>query len=66
MINNKTITEMYERVCKDSGYKLDMQKAATLTASVLKISPLEVWIGVGSVDKMIQIASGDQKGNDCV
>jgi hypothetical protein len=32
--------------------------AAIFTANVLNIAPLEVWIAIGSMDTMMQIANG--------
>jgi hypothetical protein len=54
----ETIQQMFVRVCRDSGFKLDTMRAATLAARVLGISPLEIWIALPSLNVMDQIAAG--------
>ena len=58
MVERKLIKEIYIRVCKDSGYGLDIYRAAALTGRILKIHPLEVWMVVGTIDVMEEIATG--------
>jgi hypothetical protein len=52
------IQNFYVRVCEDSRFKVDWLTAACLTASAFKIHPIQVWIAVGTVDTMEEIALG--------
>lgn len=56
--SRKFVQDTFIRVCKDSGYKMDMVRAAQFTASVLDISSLEVWIHMGDMDNMERVANG--------
>ncbi len=49
--------DVYIRVCKDSGYKLDSIQAATLAGKVLGCHPLEIWTAM-DFDLMERIANG--------
>lgn len=58
MTDRKTITDLYVRVCRDSGHRIGWIQAAHLVAGILKISALQVWIAVGSLDAMQRVADG--------
>jgi len=58
-MERKTITDLFIRTCKDSGFQLPYDQAAALTAGVLKISPMEVWVACGTLDTMQRIATGE-------
>lgn len=51
------IVDVYVRVCKDSGFGLDLVQAAQLTAAVLDIHQLQVWIAIDT-DNMRRLADG--------
>jgi hypothetical protein len=57
-VTKELIHELYHRNCKDTGYKMDYIKAAIFTASVLKISPLQIWMAFPCLDVMDQVAKG--------
>lgn len=58
MHGRNTITLAFIRVCRDSQFKLEFERAAALAAGTLGISPLEVWVACGSMEDMRQIAAG--------
>lgn len=55
---DRTIRDLFIRVCRDAGYHSDGVKAAILTAKVFGISPLQVWCAVGSLETMHRLADG--------
>lgn len=57
MIDRKLRQDIYLRVCKDSGYQLDMVDAAILAADVIGCHPLDIWMAL-DIDNMIRIADG--------
>ena len=59
MTDRKAITDLYVRLCRDSNFSLDAIRAAQLTASVLKLHPLEVWLAMPSMSVTELVASGN-------
>lgn len=57
-MDRKDIVTLYTRVCHDSGFRLDFAEAAKITAKVIGINPLEIWIAVGDMKTMQEIADG--------
>lgn len=49
---------VYMRVCRDSGFTLEATRAAHLAARILKCSPLDIWIAMGTLETMDRIANG--------
>lgn len=49
--------DVYIRICKDSGFKLEPTDAAILAAKVLECHPLEIWTAL-DFDNMTRIANG--------
>jgi hypothetical protein len=56
--DRKLITDMFVRVCRDSGHSLDAVRAMTLTANILHIHPLEVGYAMPSLQAAQDIAAG--------
>lgn len=56
--DRKFIQDTYIRVCVDSGFRLEYIEAAKFVASLLKIHPIEVWVAMGYMDRMEEIATG--------
>lgn len=59
MTSAETIQQVYIRVCRDSGFKLDWIRATNLTASIVGKHPMDVWIAIGTIDVMEAIAQGE-------
>lgn len=57
-IERKQIQDVFIRVCRDSGFKMEASAAAIFAAQLIQISPLEVWTAIGSMDTMRKIAQG--------
>tara|TARA_R110000772_G_scaffold99174_2_gene198828 strand:- start:667 stop:873 length:207 start_codon:yes stop_codon:yes gene_type:complete len=55
----KQIQDLFLRVCKDSEYTLEWDRASSLTAAILKIHPLQIWLAMPDIDTLIAIATGD-------
>lgn len=55
--DRKLKQDVYIRVCKDSGFRLDSTNAAILAAKVLGCHPLEILIAL-DFDNMNRIANG--------
>jgi hypothetical protein len=58
MTSREDLQRAYIRVCRDSGFKADPLVAAHVVATMFRTSPLEIWIAVGTLETMDQIASG--------
>lgn len=58
-MGRKTVTDAYIRVCRDSGFSLPFDRAAALVGKMLNITPLEVWLAVGTIETMKRVASGE-------
>ena len=58
MTSREEKQQVFIRVCRDSGFRLEAVSAATLAATALRCSPLEIWTAVGSLDTMDAIANG--------
>ena len=58
------IHKLYIRVCRDSGFQLDLHRACSLVARILGKHPLEVWMAFPSLDVMFAIAAGDHPSLD--
>lgn len=58
MEERKTVADLYLRVCRDSNWSIGAVSAATLTAKILRIHPLEVWLAMPSMSVMEDVASG--------
>lgn len=56
-VDRKTITDFYARVCKDSGFKMDVVKAMQLTGAALNIPPLAVLAAI-PFDTASRVADG--------
>lgn len=55
----KLAQDVYIRVCKDSGFQLDLFTAVHLAAGALGISSMELWVRMGiDLAVMEQIALG--------
>lgn len=54
----KTVQDVFIRVCRDSGFRLEATRAAHLAAKMLGISAFEVWTAM-DLDVMRRIASGE-------
>lgn len=59
MRDRELLVQLFIRVCRDSGFRLDYIRAAILAGDIAKRSPLEVWIALGSFDLMERIATGE-------
>lgn len=58
-VERKFAQDVYLRVCRDSGFQLDMFAAANLAAGVMKISTMELWVRMDiPIAVMDQIAQG--------
>lgn len=57
-MERKVITDLYIRVCKDSGFELDCIEAAKLVANILTIDPFQVWEAMGTFSVMQRCANG--------
>ena len=57
MMAREGVQRVFVRVCKDSGFKLDMVRAAQLSAKVIGCSPLSIWMTMDT-QTMSEIASG--------
>jgi hypothetical protein len=53
------VKAVFNRLCKDSGYTLDVAKAIHLTAMMCSKHPLEVWMELGSWSSMEKVARGE-------
>lgn len=49
---------IFIRVCRDSGWKLDMYRAAALAAKMLGKHPMDIWIAMPDLKTMERVASG--------
>lgn len=54
----REMQQLFIRVCRDSGFRLDAVAAAQLAARASGCSPLDFWIAVGDLATMDAIASG--------
>jgi hypothetical protein len=61
LTDRKAITDLHVRVCRDSGYRLESVRAAHFVADLLKMSALEVWIAMGSLDVTQRVADGTHR-----
>jgi hypothetical protein len=57
-MGRELIQSVFIRVCRDSGFGLDAVRAADLTAMMLGLHPLEIWIAMPSFSVMEEIAAG--------
>lgn len=57
-VDRQTLQQIYVRVCRDSGFKLDMHRACALAAAAVGKHPLDIWIAMPSLDVMAAIAAG--------
>lgn len=57
-MDNLTIRQLYIRVCQDSGFGLDMYRAAAMVGRVAGIHPMQVWCAMPDLQTMEQIAAG--------
>lgn len=53
-----TLQQLFIRVCRDSGFRLEATRAAVLAARAAGRHPLEIWMALPSLDVMAQIAAG--------
>ena len=56
--DRETKQQLFIRVCRDSGWRLDAIAAAKLTARVLGSHPMLIWAAMPSLDVMNEIAEG--------
>ena len=57
MITRTLKQDVYIRICRDSGYQIEFDRAAAMAANILGCSPLDIWMSLGT-DNMMAIASG--------
>ncbi|ANC85486.1 hypothetical protein A7E77_00365 [Sphingomonas sp. NIC1] len=57
-VERKLRQDLYIRVCRDSGFQLDMYRAAALAGKIGGFHALDVWTAMPSLDVMAQIAAG--------
>lgn len=57
-IDRKTLQQLYIRVCRDSGFKLDLHRACALAAAAAGKHPMDIWLAMPSLDVMFEIAAG--------
>lgn len=58
MTERKLIQDVYIRVCRDSGFRESFTRAAKITATLLGIHPLQVWVAFGRLETMEEVAAG--------
>ena len=58
-MDRKGMQDLFIRVCRDSGFKLDYVRAAQLAGKVGGFHPLELWCAMPGIDAMEQIAKGE-------
>lgn len=55
----KFAQDVYVRVCRDSGFSMGFAEACHLTAQLLQISTMELWVRMGlTIAVMDEIATG--------
>ena len=57
-MEREQIQHIYIRICRDSGFQLEWDRAAHLTAAAIGISTWGVWLAFPSLDRMKAIALG--------
>lgn len=55
----KFIQDLYIRVCRDSGFKLEWERAAALAGATGGFHPMDVWNAMPDLDTMRKIAAGN-------
>lgn len=58
MTERETMQQVYIRVCRDSGFQLDMHRAAALAAKIVGKHPIDIWCSMPGLDVMAEIAAG--------
>lgn len=58
-MRDKTLQDLFIRICRDSAFSLDPITAAKLTASVAGQHPLVVWMAFPHYNDMERIATGE-------
>ena len=58
-MNRAEIQNLYIRVCRDSGFRLNYVAAAQIAASAGGFHPMDVWIAMPSLSVMQEIARGE-------
>jgi hypothetical protein len=56
--DREALQQAFIRICRDSGFQLDAERACALAAKVLGRSPLEIWMAMPSLDVMREVAAG--------
>lgn len=54
-----TMQQVFVRVCRDSGFQLDTDRACKLAAKVVGKHPLDIWMAMPGLDVMDAIARGE-------
>lgn len=57
-MDRKFIQDTYIKVCRDSGFGLEWDRATHFVAVLLRISPFQVYIAFACMDRMKSIAAG--------
>lgn len=57
-MDRKSRQDAFIRVCQDSGFQLETDRAAHLAGSVVGCSALEIWLAMPSMSVMDEIAAG--------
>ena len=52
------LQQAYIRVCRDSGFRLDLHRACVIAAEVVGKRPMDIWSAIPSLDVMWKIAAG--------
>jgi hypothetical protein len=57
-MTKEQIRQLYIRVCRDSGFRMDMFRAAAFAGAVGGFHAMDVWLAMPSLQVMEQIADG--------
>ena len=58
MADPKKIRDVYIRVCRDAGFKMDAVRVAHFVGSMFKVSALEVAAAFPYIHVMVEVANG--------
>lgn len=57
--------QIFIRVCRDSGFRVDAINAAYLAAMIARCHPLHIWLAMPDMDTMERIAAGKHPAAQC-
>ncbi len=57
-VRKQLLRDLFVRVCRDSGFRLDTHRAANLVAQIAKAHPLDIWMAMPSLEVMDEVARG--------